>query len=210
MNRRHLVPSAFLTGIAAMLPLASVVTTRAQQSPEASPQAFPDDADQPVDPRARQLVARLSQLSPLAVLEALEQGDVTEPGLTSAGGGVSVTARPWNDPLDTDLEHALGGVLIVASDHPVHSPDLVTLGAFIVFESAVIAYDHFTGQLDASENVASMTVGGTKAWIAESDGMQLALIRLGYVLLIARESLSSGGVAKGLVIHLDELTQPMI
>ncbi len=143
------------------------------------------------------------------MLEALEAGEVTEPALTDAGG-TPVTARPWNDPLDTDLEHALGGVLIVASDHPLNSPELVTIGAYIVFESPEIAYALLTRQLEKMEDAGSMTVAGTKAWLNSSDGIQLAILRLGYVLIIAEILMTEPGAAEGLVDHLDRRTQTLL
>ena len=204
MHRRHLLQTStrLAASMAMTYPNAAVL---AGQTPDASPQPAGDFEDQPVDPRARELVARLAGLSPLAVLEAHETGEVTEPGLT--GGGEPVAARPWNDPLDTDLEHALGGVLIVASDDPVNSPELATLGAYIVFESPDIAFAVLSRQLEELGNSASMSVAGTKAWLVPADDSQLAIMRLGYVLVIAAESMTAPGVAEGLVEHLDALTR---
>lgn len=175
MHRRHLLQGSalFAASLSLALPINIVL---ARQTPKASPAAPRGDADQPVDPQARELVARLAGLSPLAVLEALETSAVTEPVLTDTGGAPAMT-RPWNDPLDTDLEHALGGVLIVASDDPLNSPELVTLGAYIVFESPEIAFTILSRQLAEMENSASMSVAGTKAWLAASDGTQLAIMR---------------------------------
>ncbi|MBA2635444.1 MAG: hypothetical protein H0U83_01945 [Sphingomonas sp.] len=207
MNRRHLLRASAL--FAASYSLAHPIDVAlARQTPEATPHAPQDLEDQPVDSRARELVARLAELSPLAVLEALESGEVTEPALT--GAAAAVTARPWNDPLDTDLEHALGGVLIVASDHPLNSPELVTLGAYIVFESPEIAYMVLSRQLEEMEDAGSMTVAGTKAWLNSSDGIQLAIMRLGYVLVIAEISMTEPGAAEGLVDHLDSVTGAML
>lgn len=207
MHRRHLLRTSTLlaSSLSLALPIDAVL---ARQTPEASPAPRDMPEDQPVDPRARQLVARLAGLPPLAMLEALETGEVTEPGLTGAADG-PVSARPWNDPLDTDLEHALGGVLVVASDDPVNSPELVTLGAYIVFESPEIAYLMLSRQLEELGNSASMSVAGTKAWLASADDGQLAIMRLNYVLVIAGESMTAPGVAGGLVEHLDALTQAM-
>lgn len=208
MHRRDLLRTSAL--FAASLPLAHPIDSAlSPQTPDATPWVSHDVEDEPVDPRARELVARLAGLSPLAVLEALEAGEVTEPALTDTGGA-PVTARPWNDPLDTDLEHALGGVLIVASDHPLNSPELVTIGAYIVFESPEIAYAVLSRQLEKMENAGSMTVAGTKAWLNSSDGMQLAIMRLGYVLVIAEISMTESGAAEGLVDHLDRQTQALM
>jgi len=210
MHRRQLLQATTL--FAASLALTGTTgTVLARQTPEATPHASEDTEDEPVDPRARELVTRLAGLSPLAVLEALETGEVTERALTD--GGAQVMPRPWNDPLDTDLEHALGGVLIVASDHPVNSPDLVTIGAYIVFESSEIAYSVLAWQLaemDETENVGSMSVAGTKAWVNVSDGVQLAVMRLGYVLVIAGDVTTNADVAEGMVDHLDRQTQSMM
>ena len=154
------------------------------------------------------VLPRVAVLKPSLRLVDTETGEVTERALTD--GGAQVMPRPWNDPLDTDLEHALGGVLIVASDHPVNSPDLVTIGAYIVFESSDIAYSVLARQLaemDETENVGSMSVAGTKAWVNVSDGVQLAVMRLGYVLVIAGEVTTEPGMAEGLVDHLDGITQ---
>ncbi len=181
-------------------------TVLARQTPAATPRALEESEDEPIDSRARELVARLAELSPLAVLEALEGGEVSELALTDAGGP-QVMARLWNDPLDTDLEHALGGVLIVASDHPVNSPDLVTIGAYIVYESPEIAYAVLSRQLEAMEDAGSMTVAATNGWRVSSDGTQLAIMRLGYVLVIAGEVTTEPGMAEGLVDHLDGITQ---
>lgn len=200
MHRRHLIQgSAFFA--ASLGPARPLVTALARQGPEASPYAPHEDVDQPVDPQARELVARLAGLSPLEVLEALETGEITEPVLTDTGGAPA-TARPWNDPLDTDLEHALGGVLIVTSDDPLNSPELATIGAYIVFESPEIAFTILSRQLAEKEDAGSTSVAGTKAWLATSDGTQLAIMRLGYVLVIAT---TEPGVAEGLVEHLAAL-----
>lgn len=184
-------------------------TVLARQTPDATPRAPQGLEDEPIDPRARELVARLAGLSPLAVLEALEDGEVTEPALTDPGGA-AVTARSWNDPLDTDLEHALGGVLIVASDHSLNSPEFVTIGAYIVFESPEIAYAVLSRQLEEMEDAGSMTIAGTKAWLNSSNGTQLAILRRGYVLVIAELSMTDPGAVEGLVDHLDRQTRTLV
>lgn len=202
MNRRHVLKTSTVVSLATLLPAKAL----AAQTSGATPQS---PADQPFDARGRELVDRLSGLSPLAVLEALETADVVESTLTAAGDGAPVTSRPWNDPLDTDLEHALGGVLIVASDEPVNSPDLVTLGAYIVFESPEIAFAVVTEKLAETGDQGSMSVAGTKAWMASSDDMSLAIMRLGYVIIIAGGEASVSSVAEGMVHHLDTLSATM-
>lgn len=208
MHRRQLFRASALFAASLALP-GTVGTMLARQTPAATPRAPQDLEDEPIDPRARNLVARLAELSPLAVLQALEEGEVTEAALTDAGGE-DVLARPWNDPLDTDLEHALGGVLVVASDHPVNSPDLVTIGAYIVYESPEIAFAILSRQLETLEDAGSMTVAGTKGWRVSSDGTQLTIMRLGYVLVVAGDVTTDQNVAVGLVDHLDRLTQTLL
>lgn len=100
--------------------------------------------------------------------------------------------------------------MIVANDEPVNSPDLVSLGAYIVFESPEIAFEVLSRQLEDLGNGGSMTVAGTKAWLAEGEDSQLAIFRLGYVLVIASESMTAPRVAEGLVEHLDGLTQALV
>lgn len=203
MNRRSLLKG---TGAAAAM-LALHRSAHAAQYSIAPPVSHAPE-DQPVDKRARELVSRLHDLSPLAVLDALESGEVREPFLHAAAHGASPHALPWNDPLDTDLEHALVGVLIATNEEPRNSPDLQTLGGYIVFESPEIAYDQFVRHFNGAESsMMSMSVAGTKAWILLGDGMQLAVMRLGYVLIMAETSDMYGNTAEGIIMHLDTITR---
>lgn len=206
MNRRALFQGFGASATALML----FPSARAAQTPAASP-AHQSPEDEPVDTRARELVARLHDLRPLAVLEALEMAPVSEPILLDAAEGAAPSPLAWNDPGDTDLENALGGVLIVTNDAPLNSPDLETLGGYIVFESAEIAYDQFARQFEGAEaSMMSTSVAGTKAWIVQSDDMQLAVLRLGYVLMMAKMSDAPGNVAEGIIMHLDAVTRGMM
>jgi hypothetical protein len=190
--------------ITAALPMPCVALAR--QNPGATPEpGFPLE-DQPVDTRARELVNRLHGLAPLAVLEALETAEVTGEDLKSEGAGATVKPKPWNDPGDTDLEHALGGVLIVASDNPVNSPDLNMLGAYIVFESAEIAFAVLMRELEETGDHGSTIVAGTKAWMASTDDRSLAIMRFSYVVAITRVPPDAPGVIEGMIDHLDAVT----
>lgn len=203
MNRRQLIQSSAIVSAATLLP-----TTRllAAQTPEASPQ-YPEDG--PVDIRSRELVDRLATIRPLALLEALESAQVSDPALNAGGNGAPVTARPWNDPSDTDLDHALGGVLIVASDDPINSPDLAMLGAYIVYESAEIAFHILTGMLAEIGDQGSMTIAGTKAWKLTSEAVSLSVMRFGYVIVIAGEPEAATNRPEGMVNHLIEVSESM-
>lgn len=203
MDRRSLLQSTVLAATAITIPRGGM----AMQSSDATPRSHSPE-DRPVDTRARDLVARLHGLSPLDVLEALETAEVADQALTEAAADAPVTALPWNDPLDTDLENALGGVLIIAGDDPVNSPDLVMLGAYIVFESVEIAYDQFMRQIKGLEQSGtSISVAGTKVWILDDQERQTAVTRLAYVWIMADVTGMQGNVAEGVVKHLDAVTR---
>jgi|GEM_PF-3697476 len=204
MNRRQLVRTSAIISAATLIPATRLF---AAQTPEASPQ-YPEDG--PVDTRSRELVDRLTTIRPLALLEALETASVSDPALNAGGNGEPVTSRPWNDPADTDLDHALGGVLIVASDDPINSPDLVMLGAYIVYESADIAFQVLTGMLEEIGDQGSMTIAGTKAWRLTSDALSLSIMRFGYVIVIAGEPDVPANLPEGMVDHLIEVASGMV
>ena len=204
MNRRQLVRTSAIVSAATLLPTSRLL---ASQTPKVSPQS-PEDG--PVDTRSRELVDHLATIRPLALLEALETANVSDPALNAGGNGDPVSARPWNDPADTDLDHSLGGVLIVASDDPINSPDLVMLGAYIVYESAEIAFQVLTGMLEEIGDQGSMTIAGTKAWRLTSDALSLSIMRFGYVIVIAGEPDAPANLPEGMVDHLIEVASGMV
>ncbi len=202
MNRRHLIQASTTVGLTPIMRHTSALDVA---SPAASPEVSPAD-DDVVDTRARQLVDQLDRIPPLTLLEALETARITDPLLKEAAP--EAEPRPWNDPSDTDLDHALGGVLIVANDEPINSPDLDSLGAFIVFESAGIAYHELMRRMEHIDSGMSTSVAGIKMWVVQADDMQLGMTRLGNVLVIATMS-GPGNVPEGMIMHLDAVARSL-
>lgn len=175
MNRRRLIQSASASSL--LLPGASTAyANAAPPTPMASPQ------ENLLDPRARNLIHKLQQLRPLQVLEALEASTVTEQSLVDAAGGQNVNVLPWSDMADTDLMESMGGALIRVGDTDIHSPDAVTLGGYIVFESAEIAYADLHSGISSLNN-GSASYGGAVFFISDEG---IAVGRLGYVQVIAQ------------------------
>lgn len=185
----------------------------AAQTPVASPEHLQPE-DEPLDTRARELIDRLGQLRPLAVLEALETAEVTDPILLDAAGSATPTPKIWNDMGDTDLRHSLGGVLVVTNDETLNSPELAALGAYIVYESAEIAFADLQTMLEELDSGFSTTTAGTMVWLTDVEDMQLGVMRLGNVLVSAMTSIGTAdmylNVPEGMVMHLDAVTRSLM
>lgn len=205
MHRRHFFQASAILGL---LPLhGRHAAAQDIATPAPSPE-FTDPGGMPLDTRARELIDQLSRIPALSLLEALETGEVTDSDLTEAATGNTPHPLPWNDPMDTDLDHALGGVLIAANDAPLNSPDLEILGAYIVFETAEIAYNELIRRMDEFASNMSTSVAGIKMWIVEEEGMQLGITRLANVLLIANLAVAAN-TGEGLVLHLDAVARSL-
>lgn len=215
MDRRQLLQLSAISGFALLtanrhLPVAA----RMPEAP-ASPIAQPPYDEPPLDTRARELVARLHDLSPLVVLEALETADVSEPILLDVAGDDIPIALPWYDMSDMDLEHALGGVVIAANGASLSSQDLAMLGNYIVLESAEIAYDKLMRQMEELQaSMLSTTAAGTMVWIIDEEDMQIGVMRLGNVLVSAITNVLTDdmyvNVPEGMIMHLDTVTRAMV
>lgn len=204
MHRRRLLQAA---SASAFLIAGTTRMTMAAQTPVASPVLMPPEHE-PLDPRGRQLIARLHELSPLAVLEALETAEVVEPILLDAAGDDAPTALPWHDTSDTDLEHALGGVVVATNAESINSPHLTMLGGYIVYESAEIAYHQLMTRMEELEaSMTSTSAAGAKVWIIDEEDYSIGLMRLANVFVIADVSGFRGDIAEGLVMHLDTVTR---
>lgn len=207
MNRRRFLQASAVSAMT-VFP-GHTAHARFAQTPVASPE-FTSPEEGPLDSRARDLIDRLQGTSALAVLEVLGTAEVIEPLLLDTAGGEAPTARPWHDTSDTDLEHALGGVLIVTNDEGTNSPELGMLGGYIVFESAHIAYDQLMHQMEGLEmSMRSTSAAGAKVWIIDESDMQLGVMRLGNVFIMG--DLTKGHqVMEGLVMHLDAVTREIV
>jgi len=204
MNRRRLLQGASGLWVGHLGARRSAI---AAQTPAATPEFLPPD-EAPLDTRARELVDRLRDLPPGALLDALLAAEVSDPLLEAAGDATPTTVS-WHDTSDFDLEHALGGVLIVTNDASVNSPELSILGNFIVYESAEIAYDQLMRQEDKLHaSGMSISVAGGKVWITGEGEEQIGLMRIGNVFVVGDMTRGSG-VMEGMVMHLDMVARMM-
>ncbi len=201
MHRRTFLTLAAI-GTGGVLASPALPTTAHQATPDPVPADF---ADSPPDTRARELISLLATIDPLTLLEALETAAVNEPLLIDPDApDVSVTAVPWSDPGDTDLEHALGGVMLTTDNHGINNPDTVFIGGYIVFESAEIAYDQLNRDLGDDPNYPSTTAAGTKVWLVDDAG--LGVMRLANVIAIAT---AGQRWSEGVVLHLDTVARSL-
>lgn len=203
MNRR-----SFSVGITT---LASVPAAAHMQDLEATPQASPDHEQDRVDLRTRKLIEVLAEVSPSELLEALESAEVTESSLVEMNDGKNPTAVPWADYGDTDLYSSLGGVGITTGGTNLSSVDTEMIGAYIVYESAEIAYHELLRKLEQMGDLYNqpshtMQVAGTNAWIVDVEDMQIAVARIGYVIPLALGSIPMEGV----ISHLDVVATELI
>lgn len=182
MNRRSFV-GASISSIA-------VAQTTFAQTPVTS-----SDPDA-VDLRAREIVAMLENVSPVALLEALETSTV-------AGTDPTLAAIPWQDFGDTDLYSSLGGVIIAQEGANLNSSETEDFGGYIVYESAEIVYHELIHKLGDAFDSPSMTnsMGGTNFWVMESGDMQIAVGRIGYVILLSLQN-DDGTQKVDLINHL--------
>lgn len=139
-----------------------------------------------VDLRAREIVTMLENVSPVTLLEALETSPVT-------GSEPTLASIPWQDFGDTDLYNSLGGVIISQEGADLNSGESEIYGGYIVYESAEIAYHELIHKLGDVYDTPDMTqtLGGTNHWVLETDGMQVSVGRIGYVILIGMFSTES-------------------
>lgn len=165
MNRRSFL-GATISSIA-------VAQTTFAQTPVASPEPGA------VDLRAREIVAMLEHVSPVALLEALETSPVSGPS-------EALAAIPWQDFGDTDLYNSLGGVIISHQGADLNNGETEIYGGYIVYESAEIAYHELIHKLGDAHDAPSMTttMGGTNHWVLESNDVQISVGRIGCVILL--------------------------
>lgn len=195
MNRRTLLTSSFM--------LLATPSLTAAQTPVASPTEIGPE-DSPVDPIARELTDTMLDIRPLDLLEALETSDVTNQHLLDSAGDAEVSARPWADYGDTDLHHSLGGVALTLDDRSLHDVENESLGGFIVFESAEIAYAEFVRRMAPIDSGMSTVAGGVNIWLVESDDIQIGVTRIGFVMIMAILN-HNGDVMTGMIEHLNEV-----
>lgn len=203
MNRRSFAATAlaasFLPGTAMM-----------KQS-NATPEGQPPHVTDTVDTRTRDLTTLLASISPTALLETLEAVEVTNEALIEANGGEAPTAVPWADHGDTDLYSSLGGVGLTTGGTNLSAPETEMLGAYIVYETADIAYHEFTRKIgDIYENPSNtMTTAGTTIWIVESSGFSIGTWRIGNVMMMAMFSDRQGVTVDGIIGHLSDVAMSL-
>jgi hypothetical protein len=179
MNRRNLVLATLAAG--------SMPVLAAAQTPFASPT---HDESTPADTRALDLVE---------LVRALQSMPVDNDTLGDA------RAVPWTDFGDTDLYSSLGGAVIVAGNGDIHDTDTVMHGAYIVYESAEIAYQEFVRKLGSAYDIPSttMSMAGTTVWELGNDTMRTGVTRISYVMLLANLFDTASGAAMDVIIdHL--------
>ena len=198
MNRRTFATTALAAGL---------LPGTAMMKQEATPQTQPPRSPDAVDMRTRDLTETLAPISPTTLLEALESADVTNDVLIEANGGDAPTSVPWADYGDTDLYSSLGGVGLTSGGTDLSDPDTGMIGAYIVYESAEIAYHEFVRKIgDIYENPTStMSVAGTNVWIVESGEMQIGTWRIGNVMMMAIFTDRQGGTVEGIIGHLTDV-----
>lgn len=194
MNRRSLIATGFA---ATLVPVAA----RAQ-----TPEATPMLPEQTPDTRARDLTDLLQWVRPVQLLAALETTPITNAKLVDGAAGAP-RPLPWADYGDTDLANSLGGVLMVTNDAAVNDPDLAMIGAYIVYESAEIAYHELMRRFgDQTDLVGTMSAAGTNFMVLDSEGTSVNVGRIGYVLVIGMSGeMGAGSSVEGMVEHLIEV-----
>ncbi len=188
MNRRHF---ALATLAAGTMPLLATA-----QTPFASPT---HDESAPADTRALDLVALLDTISPVELVRALQTLPVDIDILDDA------TIVPWTDFGDSDLYSSLGGAVIVDGDGELHDPEKTMQGAYIVYESADIAYQEFVRKLGSAYDIPSttMSIAGTTVWELGNDTLRIGVTRIGYVMLLANAfDTASGATMDAIIDHL--------
>ncbi len=205
MQRRHILQFAAAFASGGLLSQSAAPGLAQQATPAMSSS---EDVDGTADHHARELIDRLAAISPLALLEALETSEVTEPALIDfAPSGSTVEPAAWSDPSDTDLEHALGGVLLATDNQGINNPDSVFIGGYIVFETPGIAYDQLMRSLGDDPNYPSMTAAGTKVWLIEDLDGDVGVMRLGNVIAIATDGQLW---SRGVMLHLDTVARSLV
>lgn len=167
MNRRKMMMATVFAGMAP--------TLLAAQTPIASPTMGESPE---VDTRARDLVALLDSISPTELVNALQETPFE---------AVESQVLPWVDFEDSDLVSSLGGAVILSEGDDISSPESTTYGAYIVYESAEIAYEEFEAKLGPAYRDPSLVRGiaGTSVWVVESGDVSIGTTRIGNVMLIA-------------------------
>lgn len=205
MNRRVLLSSAATAAI--------VPTSLLARQSVATPEASPIEPEIEQDTTNRDLVRTLSQISPVTFLEALEKAPVTNEILLAIGGE-ETTSVPWTDFGDTDLYNSLGGVGLISGEGSLSDPDTSMIGAYIVYESAEIAYHEVARKLGDVYDNPSMTTSaaGTNFYVIESDELQIAVGRVGYVMMMGLMEAGNepgGEVMVGMMRHLAEVAETL-
>lgn len=188
MNRRELLLAALIAGSTPIL--------AAAQTPVASPA---QDNLSSVDSRARDLAGLLQTISPAELVHALQ----TTPAAGELFGEAEVT--PWVDFGDTDLHSSLGGAVILTGEGDMNDPASTMLGAYIVYESAEIAYHEFVRKLGSAYDIPSTTlsIAGTTVWELGTENLTIGAARIGYVMLLTNMSQPAAPAAmEALVDHL--------
>lgn len=199
MNRRSFAAAALAAGF---LP-----ATAAMKQGDATPQVQPPRETETVDTRTRDLTTLLASISPASLLEALEGEDVTNEALVETNGGDAPTAVPWADYGDTDLYSSLGGVGLTTGGTNLSDAETTMLGAYIIYETADIAYHEFTRKIgDVYETPSNtLSVAGTNVWIVESGDFSIGTWRIGNVMMMAMLSGQQGLTIEGIIGHLNDV-----
>lgn len=161
----------------------------------------------------RNLVRTLSQISPVTLLEALEAAPVADKTLLAIGGE-DTRSVPWADFGDMDLYNSLGGVGLTTGGTELSDPETRMVGGYIVYESAEIAYHELIRRLGDVYDNPSMTTSaaGTNFFVLESDELQIAVGRVGYVILLGMIDLANqlgGEVMVGMMHHLEGVAESL-
>ena len=133
--------------------------------------------------------------------------------LLEAGGDATV-AVPRTDFGDTDLYNSLGGVGLISGERSLCDPDTEMVGAYIVYESAEIAYHEVVRKLgDVYENPSMTTsAAGTNFFVLESDELQIAVGSVGYVTMMGLIEVGNqpgGDVMVGMMHHLADVAESL-
>lgn len=198
MNRRTMLVSSFA---ALALPASAIA-----QTPSATPMPRRPE-DDPVDSTTRDLTDALLDIRPLALLEALEVAEVTNPILAESAGERPIASRPWADYGDTDLHHSLGGVALTLNDLSLHDTEAEMLGAYIVYESAEIAYQELLRKLGPLADTPEITMSsaGVNVWVISSDDVWLGITRVGYIQMMGLMKEPGDPIMSGMIEHLAEV-----
>lgn len=202
MNRRRFSLTA---ATIALIP-GMAIAHQSEATPSASPK---HEADQ-VDSRTRDLTRDLQSISPVTLLETLEVAPVTNEDLVNAASDGQPISVPWADYGDTDLYSSLGGVGIVVGSTDLSSPDTEMLGAYIVYESAEIAYHEFTRKIGDlyTTPMHTSSVAGTNIWMIGSSELTIATWRIANVMMMAMMPAEPGpgsDTVSGIIDHLAEV-----